>query len=472
MSHLHHEEKKLDTIVKFARRKGFVYSSSEIYGGFAATYDFGPLGKSLKDNLITAWKNWMIQYRSDVVEIEGSIFMHPRVWEASGHVGGFADLLVEDTVTNKRYRADHLIEDAGIMKNADSLTEAETDKIIKKHAILSPDGNLLSSSKQFNLLVKTHLGPTEDDDSAVYLKGESCQNIYINWKIVQETMRMKLPFGIAQLGKAFRNEITVKQYMFRTREFEQIDLQYFVKPGEEDKHYEFWKQYRMEFFTQYLEIDSTHLAFRQHDKLVFYAKDAWDIDYQFGALGFKEMEGLHNRTDYDTKQHQEFSGQNLMYRDPETNETYLPYVIETSLGVNRMFLAMLFESYSEEHIESADEKHSSRIIMRFPFDIAPFKCAVLPLMKKDGLGEKAKELFGNLRTQGITCDYDESGSIGKRYVRQDENGTPWCITIDYDSLTNDTVTLRHRDTTKQTVISIHDIMTYLNSTTFNTHKTQ
>ena len=454
---------KLDTIVKYAHRNGFIFPSSEIYGGYSAVYDFGPLGKLLKDNLVQAWRNWMVTFRDDVVEIEGAIFLHPKVWEASGHIGGFSDLLVEDIITHKRYRADHLIEEAGIMDNADSLSPEETDKIIKDNNILSPDGNPLSSSKHFNLLVSTHLGPAVDESTVAYLKGEACQNIYVNWKLVQETSRRQLPFGIAQLGKAFRNEITVKQYIFRTREFEQIDLQFFVKPGEEDKWYEFWKDYRYKFYTEYLGYNQANLEFRQHEKLVFYAKDAWDIDYKFGALGFKEMEGIHNRTDYDTKQHSEFSGKDLRYRDPKTNEQYLPYVIETSLGVNRLLLSSLFEFYNEEKIAGSDE---SRIVLKFPYHIAPYKIAILPLMKKDGLAEGAKEIYMNLRKKGILADMDIAGSIGKRYRRQDEIGTPWCVTVDYETLSEGTVTIRHRDTMEQLRIDIEDIGQYLNSETF------
>ncbi len=454
---------KLDTIVKYAHRNGFIFPSSEIYGGYSAVYDFGPLGKLLKDNLVQAWRDYMVTFRDDVVEIEGSIFLHPKVWEASGHIGGFADLLVEDTVTHKRYRADHLIEDAGIMDNADSLSPEETDKVIKENNILSPDGNPLTSAKQFNLLVQTHLGATVDESTVAYLKGEACQNIYVNWKLVQETSRRKLPFGIAQLGKAFRNEITVKQYIFRTREFEQIDLQFFVKPGVEDEWYKFWKDYRYTFYTEYLGYNPEHLKFRQHEKLVFYAKDAWDIDYEFGALGFKEMEGIHNRTDYDTKQHSEFSGKDLRYRDAETNEQYFPYVIETSLGVNRLLLSSLFEFYNEEKITGSDE---SRIVLKFPYKIAPYKIAILPLMKKDGLAEGAKEIYMNLRKKGILADMDMAGSIGKRYRRQDEIGTPWCVTVDYETLSEGTVTIRHRDTMEQLRIDIEDIGQYLNSETF------
>lgn len=454
---------QLDTIVKYAHRNGFIFPSSEIYGGYAAAYDFGPLGKLLKDNLIQAWRNWMITFRDDVLEIEGAIFLHPKVWEASGHIGGFADILVEDTITHKRYRADHLIEEAGIMDNADSLSLEQIDKVIAENNIVSPDGNPLSTAKNFNLLVSTHLGATTDDFSLAYLKGEACQNIYVNWKLVQETSRRQLPFGIAQLGKAFRNEITVKQYIFRTREFEQIDLQFFVKPGEEDQWYEFWKNYRYKFYTEYLGYNPSNLEFRQHEKLVFYAKDAWDIDYKFGALGFKEMEGIHNRTDYDTKQHTEFSGKDLRYRDPQTNEQYFPYVIETSLGVNRLLLSSLFEFYNEEDVEGTNE---SRIILKFPYILAPYKIAILPLMKKDGLAEAAKEIHINLRKKGIMADIDMSGSIGKRYRRQDEIGTPWCITVDYETLSEGTVTIRHRDTMEQLRIDIEDISAYLNSETF------
>lgn len=457
----------LETIVNFCKRKGIIFPSSEIYGGYSAIYDFGPLGKLLKDNLVKAWRDWMVTFRDDVVEIEGAIFMHPKVWEASGHLSGFADLLVEDLVTHKRYRADHLIEDSGLMQNADSMSVEEINDFIQKNKILSPDGNPLSLAKSFNLMVQTHLGPTVDDSSIAYLKGESCQNIYLNWKQVQETSRKKLPFGIAQLGKAFRNEITVKQFIFRTREFEQIDLQYFVKPGDEGTWYEYWKNYRMEFYTQYLGFKSENLKFKRHHKLVFYTIDAYDIEYKFGKLGFKELEGLHNRTDYDTKQHSKFSGTDLQYFDPETKEKYFPYIIETSLGVNRLLLATLFEFYQEQEFDSADGKHDSRVILKLPLILAPYKLAILPLMKKDGLAEKAKEIFKEFRKKGIMCDYDDAGSIGKRYRRQDENGTPWCMCLDYETLENGTVTLRHRDNMKQQRMKVEEVEKWLNQKTFD-----
>ena len=299
---------------------------------------------------------------------------------------------------------------------------------------------------------------------------------------MQETTRRKLPFGIAQLGKAFRNEITVKQFMFRTREFEQIDLQYFVKPPEhvnkeksEMDHFEwfsYWKNQRWEFYTKYLGYSPENLKWHQHspEELVFYAAEAWDIYYSFGQSGYKEMEGVHNRTDYDTRQHQKYSGQGLTYLDPETNSRYLPYVVEMSLGVNRLFLSTLFEFYTEEEIPSSsldgESKVETRIVLKLPFSLAPFKLAILPLMKKDGLGDKAFEMYSNLRKQGISCDFDDVGSIGKRYRRQDENGTSWCVTIDYDTLKDNTVTLRHRDSMEQIRVSVEELGGYLNSEKF------
>ena len=348
------------------------------------------------------------------------------------------------------------------------MSASEIDQIIEYHNLKSPDGNPLGKAKNFNLMVKTHLGPVEDEKSAVFLKGESCQNIYVDWKQVQETTRRKLPFGIAQEGKAFRNEITVKQFMFRTREFEQIDMQYFTYPhdhtpeGEKDpdQWYESRKQYRYDFYTKHLSYSPENLNWRQHDQeeLVFYAADAWDIEYNFGALGFKEMEGLHNRTDYDTKQHSKFSGQDLSYFDPQTNQRYLPYIVEMSLGINRMFLATLFEFYNEEKLEK-----ETRTVLKFPMKLAPYKLAILPLMKKDGLKEKAMELYQNLRKQGIECTYDEAGSVGKRYRRQDENGTPYCITLDYETIENGTVTVRDRDTMEQKRIKIEEVKELVDS---------
>ena len=445
----------LKTIVDYCRRKGFVYPSSEIYGGYSATYDFGPLGTLLKQNLITAWRDWMVNYRTDTVEIEGAIFLHPNVWKASGHIDGFSDPLCEDLVTNKRYRADHLLEEAGIVADAGGLDLAEINTLLEKHNLKSIDGNPLSPAKSFNLLVKTHLGPVENENSIAYLKGESCQNIYVNWKSIQETTRRKLPFGVAQLGKAFRNEITTKQFLFRTREFEQIDMQYFVKPGTHKDSFNYWKDYRYQFYTQFLGYNPENLSWHQHGEkeLVFYATEAWDIYYNFGKMGPKEMEGIHNRTDYDTRVHGELSGQDLTYFDPVDNSRYLPFIVEMSLGVNRLFLSSLFEFYTEELMENGE----TRVVLKFPVKLAPYKFAVLPLMKKDGLSDLGNEIYLNLRKMGISTDFDESGSIGKRYRRQDENGTVFCICVDYQSKEDGTVTVRSRDTMKQERVLISDL---------------
>ncbi len=448
----------MDKIISLCKRRGFVFPSSEIYGGFAATYDYGPLGFLLKKNLEQAWRYWNTQKRDDVVEIEGAIFMHPRVWEASGHVGGFADLLVEDLVTHKRYRADHLIEEAGLMENAGGLTTNQATDLIKAKGLKSPDGNALSDVKKFNQLVKTHLGATEDDTTLVYLKGESCQNIYLDWKAVQETTRRKLPFGIAQIGKAFRNEITVKNFLFRTREFEQMDVQYFCRPEDADKYYEEWKTYRMDFFAEYLGFAKERLRWRQHadDERAFYARDAWDIEYNFAGMGFKEMEGLHNRGSYDLDQHSKFSGQDLTYFDDATNEKFNPYIVEASGGFNRLFLSTLFEFYREE-----ERNGETRTYLALPPKLAPYKVAVFPLLKnKPELVDKARGIYQTLRETGINAAWDDRGNVGKRYYSQDEIGTPFCITVDFDTLENETVTVRDRDTAEQERIAIVDLASY------------
>ncbi len=448
----------MDKIVSLSKRRGFVFPSSEIYGGFAATYDYGPLGFLLKKNLEHAWRYWNTLRRDDVVEIEGAIFMHPRVWEASGHVGGFADLLVEDLVTNKRYRADHLIEEAGLIENAGALTAAQVDDLIQAKGLRSPDGNPLSPAKQFNLLVKTHLGPTEDSSNLVYLKGESCQNIYLDWKLVQETTRKKLPFGIAQIGKAFRNEITVKNFLFRTREFEQMDVQYFCRPEEADQLYEDWKNDRYQFYTEYLGFAKEHVRWRQHepDERVFYAKDAWDVEFEFAELGFKEIEGVHHRGSYDLDQHSKFSGQDLSYFDQDTGERFNPYIVECSGGFNRLFLSTLFEFYREE-----GEGDSKRVYLKLPPKLAPYKAAVFPLLKnKPELVAKAQEIYKALR-QDYLVAWDDRGNVGKRYYSQDEIGTPYCITVDFDSLEDNAVTIRDRDTGEQQRVAISELSQFL-----------
>lgn len=451
------EPELMDKIISLSKRRGFIFPSSEIYGGFAATYDFGPLGTLLKKNIEYAWRYWNVTSRTDMVEIEGAIFMHPKVWEASGHVGGFADLLVEDLVTHKRYRADHLIEENKVMDNAGYLKPEEVDDVIKKHNLKSPDGNPLSSAKRFNLLVKTHLGATEDSKSLVYLKGESCQNIYLDWKATQEATRRKLPFGIAQIGKAFRNEITVKNYIFRTREFEQMDVQYFVKPEDAPKYYQEWKENRMKFYTDYMGISQDRVRWRQHEKdeKAFYATDAWDVEYDFKGLGFKEIEGVHDRGSYDLDQHSKFSGQDLSYFDPETNQKFNPYIVECSAGFNRIFLACMFEFYKEEEVDG-----EVRNVLAFPVKLAPYKIAFLPLSKKEELVKPLTEVYKKFRQKGIVCDYDETGSIGKRYRRQDEVGTPYCVTWDFETTNDQAVTVRDRDTMTQERIKIADLEKY------------
>lgn len=447
----------IDKIVEISRRRGFVFPSSEIYGGFAATYDFGPVGTLLKKNIENLWRYWNVTSRTDMVEIDGAIFMHPKTWEASGHLQGFSDLFVEDLVTHKRYRADHLIEEAGIMSNAGSLDTSEVDEIIEKHGLKSPEGNKLSKAKRFNLLVKTHLGASEETSSIVYLKGESCQNIYLDWKAVQETTRRKLPFGIAQIGKAFRNEITVKNFIFRTREFEQMDVQYFVKPEESPRYYEEWKNNRRDFYINFLGISEKNIRMRQHqkDEKAFYAADAWDVEYNFAGLGFREIEGVHDRGSYDLDQHSKFSGQDLSYFDPETNERYNPHIVECSAGLNRIFLACMFEFYREEEV--GGEK---RVVFGFPNKLAPYKAAFLPLLGKEKLENEAFEIYKEFRKAGMPCDYDEIGSIGKRYRRHDEIGTPYCVTVDFDSLEDQKVTVRDRDKMTQERLPIAELKDY------------
>jgi glycyl-tRNA synthetase len=448
----------LDTIVSLTKRRGFVFPSSEIYGGFAATYDFGPLGFLLKKNIEKTWRHWNVEMRDDMVEIEGAIFLHPKVWEASGHIGGFADLLVEDLKTHKRYRADHLIEEAKIADNAGSLTAEEVDDIIQKNSLKSPEGNPLSKAKRFNLLVKTHLGPVEDETTVAYLKGESCQNIYVDYKAVQETMRLKLPFGIAQIGKAFRNEITVKSFMFRTREFEQMDIQYFCRPEDADRYYEEWKKNRYDFYTKYMGFSPDNVRWRQHDpdERAFYAKDAWDVEFKFGEMGFKEIEGVHHRGSYDLDQHSKYSGEDLTYFDQETEKRFNPFIIECSGGFNRLFLATLFEFYREE-----GEGDDKRVYLKFPPKLAPFKAAVFPLLKnKPELVARAREVYDALR-QDFTVAWDDRGNIGKRYYSQDEIGTPYCITVDFDTLENSTVTVRDRDTAKQERVAIAELQSFI-----------
>lgn len=427
------DPKTMEKIVSLCKRRGFIFPSSEIYGGLASAWDYGPLGVELKNRIQRFWWREMTQLHQDIVGLDAAILMHPTVWKASGHVDNFADLMVEDTVTNERYRWDHLTEEQRERKT-------------------SPNGNPLSEPRRFNLMFETHLGPATDSGSTVYLRPETAQGIYVNFKNVVQTSRVKIPFGIAQVGKAFRNEIVTKNFIFRTVEFEQMEMQYFVKPGEDDRWFEYWKAERMKYYGK-LGIRMDHLRYEEHgpDELAHYAKAAFDIQYLF-PFGWQELEGIHNRTDYDLSRHSEFCGKEINYLEEETKERYIPYIVETSAGLTRSVLMVLSDAYEEEEVGENDV----RTVLRFHPAIAPVQVGVFPLVKKDGLAEKAREIEEALREDYATF-YDQSGAIGRRYRRQDEIGTPFCVTIDYETMEKDTVTLRHRDSMEQERLSVAEL---------------
>jgi glycyl-tRNA synthetase len=428
------DPKTMDKIVSLSKRRGFIFPSSEIYGGLASAWDYGPLGVELKSNIQRFWWKEMTQLHDNIVGLDAAILMHPTVWKASGHVDNFADMMVEDTVTNERYRWDHL-------------TDEQRDTKI------SPNGNPLSEPRQFNLMFETHLGPASDSGSKVYLRPETAQGIYVNFKNVVQTSRVKIPFGIAQVGKAFRNEIVTKNFIFRTVEFEQMEMQYFVKPGDDDQWFDFWKAERMKYYDK-LGVKMDRLRFEEHgpDELAHYAKAAFDIQYEF-PFGWQELEGIHNRTDYDLSRHSEFCGKEINYLEEETKERFIPYIVETSAGLTRSVLMVLCDAYEEEEVGENDV----RTVLRFHPKVAPIQVGVFPLVKKDGLAEKAREIEEELR-EDFTTFYDQSGAIGRRYRRQDEIGTPYCITIDYDTMEDDTVTLRYRDSMEQVRLPIKDLV--------------
>ncbi len=452
------QEKQLEKIVSLCKRRGFVFQSSEIYEGFPAVYDFGPYGVELANNIKKEWWRAMTQLREDIVGLDSAIFMSPRIWEASGHVAGFSDPLTECRKCHARLRLDSLLEEAGVFAD-EKMSEEEINRIFdeNRHKIKCPTcGNSdFTPGKKFNLLVQSNLGNFTGDwtKEPVYLRGETCQGIYVNFKNVLDSARVRLPFGIAQIGKAFRNEITARQFIFRTREFEQMEMQYFIKPGEDNEHYEKWKQTRWNFYLN-LGMKEENLKWHRHENLAFYAKEAYDIEYNF-PFGFKELEGIHTRSDYDLGQHSRFSGKDLSYLDPISQEKYLPHVIETSVGVGRMFLAFLTDAYQEEAVEDGE-----RTVLKLSPRLAPIKIAVFPLLKnKPELVEKAKSVFDNLK-QEWRCEFDDNGNIGKRYRRQDEIGTPYCLTIDFESLESDTVTIRDRDTMQQERVAIQELKGY------------
>ena len=446
----------MENIIALCKRRGFVFPSSEIYGGFSAIYDYGPYGTELVNNIKKAWWHALVQTRDDIVGLDSSIFMQPKIWEASGHVGGFADPLTECKDCHTRSRVDHLLEDIGVFAD-EKMEEEEVNEIFTKNKskIKCPKcgKNNFSEVKKFNLLVKSNLGNfTGDwDKEVVYLRGETCQGIYVNYKNVMDSTRVKMPFGIAQIGKAFRNEITARQFIFRTREFEQMEMQYFSHPDVSLDEYEKLKQARFDYYID-LGIKKENLRFAEHENLVFYAKKAYDIEYNF-PFGFKELEGIHARSDYDLTQHSKFSGQDLSYRDPQTNEKYMPWIIESSVGVGRSVLAFITDAYTEESLESGEK----RVVLKFNKKIAPIKIAIFPLLKnKPELVKKARAIYDKLKIKYM-CEFDDNGNIGKRYRRQDEIGTPYCITIDFDTLDNRTVTLRDRDTMEQVRVSEEEL---------------
>lgn len=449
----------MEKIVSLAKRRGFVFPSSEIYGGFAAVYDFGPYGVELAKNIREAWWTAMVRDHDNIVGLDSAIFMHPKVWEASGHVGGFSDPLAECRKCQTRSRVDHLLEEIGVQAD-EKMTESEINILFDEHKskIACPKCGQKewSEAKNFNLLVESNLGDfTGTGENKTYLRGETCQGIYINFKNVLDSTRVKVPFGIAQIGKAFRNEITARQFIFRKREFEQMEMQFFVHPSEAEQFYNEWKEKRMQYYID-LGIKKDNLKWHEHENLVFYAKAAWDIEYRY-PFGFKELEGVHNRSDYDLTQHSKFSQVDLSYRDPMTNEKFMPWIVETSVGLDRTFLAVLCDAYTEEEVSEGD----TRIVLKLPKKLAPVEVAVFPLMKnKPELVAKAREVYNMLR-KDMRVEFDDNGNVGKRYRRQDEIGTPACITIDFDTLEDNTVTVRDRDSMEQSRVAIAELKNYL-----------
>ena len=490
------QEDNFKKIVSHCKEYGYVFPSSDIYDGLAAVYDYGQNGVELKNNIKEYWWKSMVLLNENIVGIDSAIFMHPTIWKASGHVDAFNDPLIDNRDSKKRYRADVLIEEQ--LAKYDEKMQKEVDKARKRfgdkfdemmfrqtnprvleykqkqdalherfaNAMQQPDLQELkqiildegivdpisgtknwTDVRQFNLMFSTEIGAAAEAASKIYLRPETAQGIFVNYLNVQKTGRMKLPFGIAQIGKAFRNEIVARQFIFRMREFEQMEMQFFVQPGTELDWFARWKEKRMKWH-QALGFGAENYRFHDHEKLAHYANAAADIEFRM-PFGFKEVEGIHSRTNFDLSQHEKFSGKSIKYFDPQTNESYVPYVIETSIGVDRMFLSIICHAYREEQLENGE----TRVLLQLPPALAPVKLAVLPLVKKDGLPEKAREIINQLRFQ-VNCQYDEKDTIGKRYRRQDAIGTPYCITVDYDTLKDDSVTLRDRDTMEQTRVPI------------------
>ncbi len=429
----------LNTLVSLSKRRGFVFQSSEIYGGLGSCWDYGPLGSIMKMNVKRAWWNAMTR-RSDIVGLDAAILMHPTVWKASGHVDGFSDPLVDCKECKTRFRADN------------------TESYLKDKKCPNCGSKNLSEERNFNLMFKTHMGPLEDSASVVYLRPETAQGHFVNFLNCQQSSRYKIPFGIAAIGKSFRNEITPGNFIFRTREFEQMEMQYFVEPGTDEKYFEQWKETRWKFYLKY-GIKEENLKVHVHEKLAHYARAAVDVEYKF-PMGFSELEGIHNRSDFDLSQHMKFSGKSLEYFDEPNKKKYIPYVIETAVGCDRLFLAFMCDAYREE--VTVDEKGSEdvRVVLGLHPELAPYKVAVLPLSKKDELSIPAEKLRDQL-AEDFDVTYDESSSIGKRYRRQDEIGTPYCVTFDFETLNDKAVTVRHRDKMSQERVPMESLNEYL-----------
>jgi glycyl-tRNA synthetase len=469
-----------DKIVSLCKQRGFIFQSSEIYGGLSATYDYGPLGVELKRNVKDRWWEAMVYQHDDIVGLDAAIFMHPKTWEASGHTEAFNDPLIDDKASGNRYRADELVEDyiRGLRMDGDEERAASVHKrlvralnsddtndelytIIQDEEIRAPDSGAFdwTEVRQFNLMFETHMGPLKEEGSELYLRPETAQGIFVNFHNVREPARQHVPFGIAQIGKAFRNEIVARQFVFRMREFEQMEMQYFVKPGAELDYFDEWKQKRMDWHTS-LGIRPSKLRFHEHEQLSHYANAAEDIQYEF-PIGWKEVEGIHSRTDFDLSRHQEYSGKKMTYYDPFDEERYIPYVVETSVGLDRTILMLLSDAYYEEEVRG-----DTRSVLRFHPEVAPIRAAIFPLVKKEGLPEIAHQIEDDLRNH-FNVFYDERGSMGKRYRRQDEAGTPFCITVDFDTLDDQTVTVRDRDSMEQDRVAIDQLATYISDKTEN-----
>ena len=453
------ESNKLEKIISLCKRRGFVFPGSEIYGGFAGTYDWGPLGTELRRNVVNEWTEAM-QSHDNMAMLDSSIFTAAKVWEASGHISGFSDPMVVCNHCHTKFRADHLLDAMGVVAD-EKMTEKQINAIFDEHRAKlhcpvcgkKDFGKVVAKS----LLATSTLGRFEDEDEEVYLRGETAQGIFINYKNVLASGMYSIPFGIYQVGKAFRNEISPRQFLFRKREFEQMEMQYFVSPKEAPEVYEEWRKERMAYYNR-LGVKKEKLRWKQHENLVFYAKDAWDIQYEY-PFGWNELEGVHYRGDYDLSQHQKFSGVDMTYYDEKTKERYVPHVVETSVGVDRTVLMLLADAYDEDEMNG-----ETRFVLRFKPSIAPVKVAVFPLLKnKPELVKKAREVFTELKKEIRPVVFDDNGNIGKRYRRQDEIGTPYCVTIDFDTLENDTVTVRDRDTGKQERVKTDELSSMLKS---------